>query len=63
MMSTRRHRFKQRDVTRACKGIRALGLDIAEARIDERGQIIVIPRPRGKDEPQAEGDNPWDGAR
>ena len=36
--------FKERDVTRAAKAIRAAGLDIARVEIAKDGAIIVVPR-------------------
>jgi hypothetical protein len=54
--------FKERDVTRAAKAIRAAGLDIERVEITKDGTIVVIPgkpdQPRdGKDEQKNDLDN------
>jgi hypothetical protein len=53
--------FKERDVTRATKAVRAAGLDIARVEIAKDGVIIVVP---GKQERVAgesnEERNEWD---
>jgi hypothetical protein len=53
--------FKERDVTRATKAVRAAGLDIARVEIAKDGAIIVVP---GKQEQVAgegsEERNEWD---
>jgi hypothetical protein len=53
--------FKERDVTRAAKAIRAAGLDIERVEITKDGAIIVFP---GKQEQVAgeggEERNEWD---
>jgi hypothetical protein len=43
MMSERRvSPFKQIDVTRALKGAKAAGMDVAKVEIDKDGRIVVI---------------------
>jgi hypothetical protein len=42
--------FRERDVTRAAKAVRAAGLEIARVEIGKDGGIIVVP---GKPEGQA----------
>ena len=34
--------FKQRDVTRAARGVQAAGLDVARVQIDRDGVIVVV---------------------
>ncbi len=38
--------FKERDVTRAAKAIRAAGLDIERVEITKDGAIIIFPKPK-----------------
>jgi hypothetical protein len=56
--------FKERDVTRAAKAIRAAGLDIERVEITKDGAIIIFP---GKPEQVAgeggKADNEWDSIR
>ena len=50
--------FKQRDVTRAARGVRAAGLDIAHVEINRDGLIVVVPgKPSEAGTTQA---NEWD---
>jgi hypothetical protein len=62
MARTARTTFKQQDVTRAAKGVRAAGYEIDRVVITQDGSIVVVP---GKPEMPARADqideNPWDG--
>jgi len=58
-MSRGPHTFKQRDLTRAIKGARAAGIDVARVVIDKQGRIS-IEIARGGSEVATE--NPWDQA-
>jgi hypothetical protein len=56
--------FKQTDLTRALKGARAAGMEVARIEIEKDGRIVVVP---GKTTGQPEADdstmsqsNPWD---
>jgi hypothetical protein len=35
--------FRQRDLTRAIKGARAAGIDVACIEVDKDGRIIILP--------------------
>ena len=48
--------FKERDVTRAAKAVRAAGLEIARVEIAKNGAIIVVPGKADAGTPA----NPWD---
>ena len=43
-MSRHAQRFKQADLTRAAKGARNAGIDIALVRIEPDGTILIIPK-------------------
>jgi hypothetical protein len=49
--------FRQRDLTRAIKGARAAGIDVARIEIEKDGRIVLV-----FDEPAQSNDklNPWD---
>jgi hypothetical protein len=52
--------FKERDVTRATKAVRAAGLEIARVEINKDGVIVVVP---GKAEELVSSEaapNEWD---
>ena len=51
--------FKQGDVKRAIKAVRAAGLEIARVEVYREGKIVVVPK-NAEDE-QISG-NPWDAA-
>jgi len=41
--------FKERDVTKAAKAVRAAGLEIARVEIGKDGAIVVVPdKPEGR---------------
>jgi hypothetical protein len=42
-MTRRPSAFRQRDLTRAVKGVTAAGVGIARVEIDKAGKIIIIP--------------------
>jgi hypothetical protein len=50
--------FRQRDVTRAVKGVEASGHKVARVEIDRAGKIIVILAQGANDATQRA--NPWD---
>ena len=54
-MSRGPHTFKQADLTRALKGARAAGVDVARVVIDREGRIVVEMAP-GKSEVMAESE-------
>ena len=58
-MSRGPHTFKQTDLTRALKGARAAGIDVARVVIDRDGRIVV-EMANGSGE-AAIGQNEWDG--
>jgi hypothetical protein len=35
--------FRQRDLTRAIKGARAAGIDVARIEIEKDGRIVILP--------------------
>jgi hypothetical protein len=41
-MDERRSPFKQIDVTRACKGVVACGLNVGRIEIDCHGKIVIV---------------------
>jgi hypothetical protein len=49
--------FKQRDVTRAAKALRAAGYDLARIEINRDGVIVVVP---GKPDAGPTQANEWD---
>jgi hypothetical protein len=49
--------FKQADVTRAVKGLKAAGETVTRVEIDRSGKIVAILRGAGQDEG---GENEWD---
>jgi hypothetical protein len=53
--------FKERDVTRATKAVRAAGLDIARVEIAKDGAIVVVPgKPNQSAGKSSEERNEWD---
>jgi hypothetical protein len=52
--------FKERDVTRAAKAIRAAGLDIERVEITKDGAIIIFPKPKQMAGEGGEVANEWD---
>jgi hypothetical protein len=41
------HTFKQADLTRAIKGARAAGIDVAQIEIGKDGKIVILPKQPG----------------
>ncbi len=35
--------FRQRDVTRAIRGARAAGVEVARIELDKEGRIVIVP--------------------
>jgi hypothetical protein len=54
--------FRQSDLTRAVKGMRAAGVEVARAEIGKDGKIVVVAG-KPSDTPREDGDgrNEWDG--
>jgi hypothetical protein len=54
-------KFKLRDVTRACRGVRKAGLEVARVEVAKDGSIIVIPGKPQEATHDANGErNEWD---
>ncbi len=51
--------FRQSDLTRAVKAVRAAGENVARVEVDSTGKIVIIV---GKGEPATSSPNPWDEA-
>ena len=53
--------FRQRDVTRAVKAVRAAGVPIARVEVDNSGKIVVVTGEPDKTAPARIGEaNEWD---
>ncbi len=50
--------FRQRDLTRAIKGARAAGIDVARIEIEKDGKIVILPAQLAAT-PET-GGNEWD---
>jgi hypothetical protein len=50
--------FRQTDVTRAIKGARAAGIDVARIEIEKDGRIVILPTQSASTPPR----NEWDEA-
>ena len=51
--------FRQRDVTKACKGVVGAGLGVQRVEIDQTGKIVVFPG-EPTDPQIAQPANEWD---
>lgn len=61
-MSSRPSTFRETDVKRAVKAVRAAGVEIARVEIEKDGRIIVVPgKPTESQDANAER-NEWDDA-
>jgi hypothetical protein len=58
-MSRAAQNFKQRDVQRAVKAVKAAGQRVLEIRVDKAGAHIVLAGDEDKTKPEAKG-NSWD---
>jgi hypothetical protein len=59
-MSRRPCVFRQRDMTRAVKGVTAAGVTVAKVQVDKDGKIVVVVgEPRQNSVSSIEG-NEWD---
>jgi hypothetical protein len=54
-------RFRQRDITKAIKGVVAAGVEVAQVRISATGDIVVLAG-KATTEIAAETRNEWDDA-
>jgi hypothetical protein len=60
-LSRRPSTFRQNDVTRALRGARAAGVEIARVEIDKDGRIVVVAaRPTDEHSDVGEERNEWD---
>ena len=60
-VSRRPSTFRQTDLTRALRGARAAGVEIARVEIDKDGRIIVVAAmPTDEHSDVGEGRNEWD---
>jgi hypothetical protein len=54
-------KFRQRDVSKAIKGVRAAGFEVARVEIDTEGKIVIIPgTPNESVGDQKSEPNEWD---
>ena len=63
-MSRRPSTFRKTDLTRALRGARAAGIDIAHFEIDKDGRIIVVAAKTKEESDNVDGDrNEWDSVK
>jgi hypothetical protein len=63
-VSRRPSKFRQTDLTRALKGARALGIEIARFEIDNDGRIIVVAALPTDEKGDVRGErNEWDAVK
>ena len=62
-MSRRPATFRQTDVTRAVKGARAAGVEIAQVEIDKDGRIIVVAAKSTEGSNNGGERNEWDAVK
>ncbi len=56
--------FKQSDMTRAIRAVRAAGCEVAQVRVDRDGSLVVIlGEPQAANDNGASTTNEWEGAR
>jgi hypothetical protein len=58
-MSRGPHTFKQQDLARAVRGVRAAGLDVQRVEVGKDGKIVVIPG-MPDDGPKDTSGSEWD---
>jgi hypothetical protein len=60
-MSRAPQTFRQRDVTKAVKGVTAAGVTVAKVEVDKAGKIVVVAGRADKTQDPADtGTNSWD---
>jgi hypothetical protein len=59
-MSRGAYTFRQGDVTRAVRAVRAAGIEVRRVEVDRAGKIVVVTGEPGKDEPIPKEGNEWD---
>jgi len=57
-MSRGPHSFKQGDVTRAIKAVRAAGVEVLRVEVDKAGKIVVVTAGKGENQAPTEP-NEW----
>jgi hypothetical protein len=63
-LSRRPSTFRQTDLTRALRGAKAAGVEIARVEIDKTGRIIVVVGKTAEDNGDVLGDrNEWDSVK
>ena len=53
--------FRQQDVVRALKSVRAAGIEVTRVEIDKTGKIVMVTSKASTELPELE--NPWDEVR
>jgi hypothetical protein len=59
-MSRRPCVFRQRDMTRAVKGVTAAGVTVAKVQVDKDGKIVVVVGAASQNPLSSPGGNEWD---
>ena len=62
-LSRRPATFRQTDLTRALKGARAAGVEIAQVEIDKDGRIIVVAAKSNEQSSNGGERNEWDAVK
>jgi hypothetical protein len=52
--------FRQGDLTRVVKAVRAAGVEVARVEVDKAGRIVVVTAKEGENQPPEGEANEWD---